>query len=157
MPGAVVLGGLLWLAAAAPLCVSEDVVVNTTYGAVKGTRVSKGQSWYMDTFFGIPYAQPPVGMPLCVCVCVRACVRACVCACVRACVCAHACVRACVCVCVCACVRACMRTCVWEGGGRRSAGDSQDTLTQVPYRCTVTTRKTPALRRAAMRAILMFH
>ena len=108
MPGAVVLGGLLWLAAAAPLCVSEDVVVNTTYGAVKGTRVSKGQSWYMDTFFGIPYAQPPVGMPLCVCVCVRACVRACVCACVRVCARMRACVRACVYACVCLCVCRCV-------------------------------------------------
>lgn len=44
-----------------PLVVSEDIVVTTKYGAVRGKRVSTGESSYLDEFYGIPYAVPPVG------------------------------------------------------------------------------------------------
>ncbi|KAK7100340.1 carboxylesterase 5A-like [Littorina saxatilis] len=44
-----------------PLCVSEDVVVTTKNGELRGRRVSTGQTSYLDTFLGIPFAAPPVG------------------------------------------------------------------------------------------------
>ncbi|XP_025109771.1 neuroligin-1-like isoform X2 [Pomacea canaliculata] len=40
---------------------AEDVVVTTTLGQLRGSRVSTGPSTYLDTFFGVPYAKPPVG------------------------------------------------------------------------------------------------
>ena len=43
----------------------------------------------------------------------------------------------------------------WEKGGRGYGGEGRGS--SYTYRCTVTTRMTPALRWAAMRAILMFH
>ncbi|PVD23330.1 hypothetical protein C0Q70_16598 [Pomacea canaliculata] len=40
---------------------AEDVVVTTKLGRLRGSRVSTGPSTYLDTFFGIPFAKPPVG------------------------------------------------------------------------------------------------
>ncbi|XP_070195108.1 cholinesterase-like isoform X2 [Littorina saxatilis] len=47
--------------ATVPLCVSEDMVVTTKNGPLRGRRVSTGQTSYLDTFLGIPFAAPPVG------------------------------------------------------------------------------------------------
>ncbi|XP_025109773.1 acetylcholinesterase-like [Pomacea canaliculata] len=40
---------------------AEDVVVTTTLGRLRGSRVSTGPSTYLDTFLGVPFAKPPVG------------------------------------------------------------------------------------------------
>ena len=39
----------------------QSVVVNTRYGALRGTRTTIGHDSYVDTFYNIPYAKPPVG------------------------------------------------------------------------------------------------
>ena len=38
----------------------ESVVVNTRYGALRGTRTTIGRQ-AVNTFLGIPYAAPPAG------------------------------------------------------------------------------------------------
>ncbi|XP_041357842.1 neuroligin-4, X-linked-like [Gigantopelta aegis] len=42
------------------LVASEDVVVTTVYGQLRGSREKFGEK-YVDTFKGIPFAQPPTG------------------------------------------------------------------------------------------------
>ena len=40
---------------------SDDVVVNTRYGALRGNRAALGPQSHVDVFYNIPYAKPPVG------------------------------------------------------------------------------------------------
>ncbi|KAK7099063.1 neuroligin-4, X-linked-like [Littorina saxatilis] len=39
----------------------QTVQVNTPHGALKGVRTTVGPHSYVDTYYSIPYAQPPVG------------------------------------------------------------------------------------------------
>jgi hypothetical protein len=41
-------------------CVSQYVTVTTKSGVVRGRRTYISGSQYLDTFFGIPFAKPPV-------------------------------------------------------------------------------------------------
>ena len=46
----------------------ESVVVDTRYGALRGTRKTTGPDSYVDQFLSIPFARPPVGkIPAVVC------------------------------------------------------------------------------------------
>ena len=42
----------------------EDVVVNTRYGALRGSRTDTGPQSHVDVFYNIPYAKPPVGQSI---------------------------------------------------------------------------------------------
>ena len=46
---------------ASVLTAVSAVVVNTRYGELRGTRTTTGLHSYVDTFYNIPYAKPPVG------------------------------------------------------------------------------------------------
>ena len=39
----------------------QSVVVNTRYGALRGTRTTIGHDSYVDSFYNIPFAKPPIG------------------------------------------------------------------------------------------------
>ena len=43
------------------LTVVSGVVVNTRYGALRGTRQTIDADSFVDVFYNIPYAKPPVG------------------------------------------------------------------------------------------------
>ena len=42
-------------------CYGQQPVVNTTLGVVQGTSVSLANGHVIDSFLGVPYAEPPVG------------------------------------------------------------------------------------------------
>ena len=39
----------------------QSMVVNTRYGALRGTRTTIGHDSYVDSFYNIPFAKPPIG------------------------------------------------------------------------------------------------
>ena len=43
------------------LAVVSGVVVNTRDGALRGTRLTIDADSFVDVFYNIPYAKPPVG------------------------------------------------------------------------------------------------